>query len=190
MKYFIPYSALAIQRHVRGLQGRNRAERIFFEKKKQEMIALNKNKKQMYYRLQDDYIRSQNLFHRAHAISIQKRYRGYRGKCLVYDMNYTNKVRTIQRAWYDYLAKKHARKLMDTIRNENALTVRVRISILLIQRICRGFIARHQALRVFQSVVSLQKIKWFLMEAKRRRMILQVPKSFRYCMFLFRRRYI
>jgi hypothetical protein len=148
MNNFIPYSALVIQRHIRGFQGRNRSKRIFLEKKKQEMIALNKNKKQMYYRLQDDYIRSQNLYHRAHAISIQKNYRGYRGRYLVYDMNYTNKVRTIQRAWYDYLAKIHAKKLMDTIRNENARMVRVRISVLLIQRICRGFIARHQALRV------------------------------------------
>jgi hypothetical protein len=57
-------------------QGRNKVKGLLLEKKKQEMIALSKNRKQMYYRLQDEYIKSQNLFHRAPAIKIQRNYRG------------------------------------------------------------------------------------------------------------------
>ena len=95
-----------------------------------------------YYRIQNEYFKNQNLFHRPYVLLIQKTYRQYvyqkRRRILLREKS----SKLIQKKWRDYCCVTIAKIVVQKIRDENLVEYYLNIKKLkctiIIQRVGRG----------------------------------------------------
>lgn len=95
-----------------------------------------------YYRMQTDYYQNQNLFHRPYVLQIQRLFRGYQCRLLLFEILKEKSARKIQKKWADYKAIKVVKILVLEIRAENLRISELRnlesVCALILQRCTRG----------------------------------------------------
>jgi len=163
-------TAGAIQRIVRGFLGRRKAARRQAEV--EAYLAIKNARVPAYYRLREEYYRSQNTYHRPFLIRIQCAYRCRlaRGKALTRRRKVA--VKRIEAKWLSYTqirdAKIYVGKYREVRRLQNAAAVQV-------QRITRGFMGRYEARKHEHAEI----FKWFIEEVHSLGMIGRALQNFR-----------
>ncbi len=163
-------SAGAIQRVIRGFLGRRKAIKRGIEV--EQMEALKAARLPAYYRLRDEYYKSQNMFHRPYLIRIQCAYR-----CMLARMKYKVKKRQIsvlkiENQWYSYLAIQSAKIYVAELRELRRLQ---NIGAVHMQRIIRGFLGRYEAKKHEHAEI----FKWFIGEVQKQGLIGRALQNFR-----------
>ena len=141
-----------IQANYRGYRGRLRAFERREEKEREDLINANKNRTKAYFRMQEDYWKAQNLFHRPYAIEIQRIFRGTRGRVRVVELIRQRAVSRIQKKWRDRKQIMAAQQIL-TARKEVVMKEKARIAAQVgrtgdVQRVVRGFLGRRKAMKM------------------------------------------
>jgi len=163
-------AAGAIQRIARGCIGRRKALTKKLYVQKQE--ALRQASMPAYYRLREDYYKSQNMFHRPYLITMQCAMRSARARFRVKNQRRLVSARKIQRAWRKHRDRKVAKKIVDNLRE---LRRRKNFGATQFQRIIRGFMGRYEVKKHEKAEIN----KWFLHEIKQLGLIGRALQNFR-----------
>jgi hypothetical protein len=163
------WASTTIQRHWRGIWGRERAvaRRIVWEHEE----ALRK-RPPAYYRIKEDYFKEQNLFHKPYVIKIQCSQRCMVAWRRVDFMRRTKQAKIIQaraRKWLEIKeAMRELRRRKEWWRKRNA-------GALYIQRVARGRQGRYEARKHHHAEIC----KWFINEVKSQGMVGKALQLFR-----------
>jgi hypothetical protein len=109
--------AVVIQRRVRGILGRAKARQ---RKKKLEVQREEFNKLPYYYRMKDEYYRTQNMYHRSKVVKIQCAIRRRLARDKVWRVRRDQKARIIQRMAMRKFHMKQAQARIDEIKKQKA----------------------------------------------------------------------
>ncbi len=168
-------AAVQIQRIVRGKLGRRKAKAAYIAQLRREELAA---RKPYYFRMRDEYYRTQNLFHRPYVLRLQRAMRCRLARNRVRFMKQSKAAVKIQKLCRCRIAKRKA-LLVVAERRLHRLT-RIR-SIVYIQKVARGFRVR----RELRKNMRVKMVLWFLKELRCRRMTQRAVKNFRYACILF-----
>eukprot|EP01041_Mallomonas_annulata_P006616 gene6616-13401_t len=143
-------AAVTIQRHVRGRMGREyvKTVRIAYEER------MARNKVPMYYRLQQQYLRDQNLFHRGKIMIIQCAYRSYTARVVVEQRRRLRAARKIQKWFRRISSTKPYVRMLRAMKHKRLRQIQASVQV---QRIVRGHIGRAIAKRHYKAEI----VKWF-----------------------------
>ena len=163
------WASSTIQRHWRGIWGRERAcaRRIEWEKEE----ALRK-RPPAYYRLKEDYYKEQNLFHKPYVIKIQCAQRCMWAWKRVDFLRRSKNARIIQAKARDFLAMKEA---MRELKRRIELKRKRNAAALDIQRLARGRQGRYEAAKHGHAEI----VKWYIHEANATGMVGKALMLFR-----------
>lgn len=162
-------AAVLVQRIARGKLGRMRADR---HRKKHLLQMELASRKPYYYRMREEYYKTQNLFHRPYLIKIQC---AIRQKLARQHLHMKYRDRHALRIQLMFRRFK-ARRIYRQRKAEFYKSAKVRFAkAVQIQRIVRGFIARYPS----RAKKQITLVKWFLMENKVRKNIAGAMNNFR-----------
>ncbi len=163
-------TAGVVQRIVRGFLGRRKAARRAAEV--EAYLAIKNARVPAYYRLREEYYRSQNMFHRPYLIKIQCAYRCVLAKRRVIHRRRKVAVKRIEAKWFSFTqirdAKIYVGKFREIRRQQNAAAVQI-------QRITRGIMGRYEARKHEHAEI----FKWFIEEVHSLGMIGRALQNFR-----------
>ncbi len=163
-------AACVVQRIVRGFLGRRKAlkRRIEFE----QWLAIKNARIPAYYRLREEYYKSQNLFHRPYLIKIQCAFRCKKAREKVKERRREVSAKKIQQKWASYKQIRDAKVYVHKRREMRRLQNRAAVQI---QRVVRGFMGRYEAKKHEHAEI----FKWFIQEVQSLGMIGRALQNFR-----------
>lgn len=163
-------ATLLIQRVVRGFLGRRKAFLRAIQREHDELLRAARIP--AYYRIKEDYFKSQNMLHKALVIKIQCAYRTMLSKRAMHKKKRKRAVRRIEKFYRSCLqmrdAKAELARRREIWRQKNFAATQM-------QRIVRGFMGRYE----FKKHERAEIIKWFIEEVHSLGMVGRALQNFR-----------
>jgi hypothetical protein len=163
-----------IQRVARGRQGRKAAAKWRIEYDRRQALL---NRAPYYYRMRDEYYRTQNMFHRPYLIKIQAAMRRKLAMLRVRRIKQARSVLKIVTLCKRHLARKKAQVIVQRQRKYHGKRW---VSVVTIQRVLRGFVTRNEVCKSLR----IKFIVWFLKETRCRKMTRNALVNFRFGMMI------
>jgi hypothetical protein len=164
---------VTIQRRVRGIAGRVKAR---LQKEKMAVYRELQSRQPYYYRMKDEYYRSQNMYHRVKVVKIQCMLRCPQARARVYHRRRHLAAMQIQKKVRDRQAIRRAKEQVEHRKVE--LAYRFGLVAMANMRIVM-FFRRKRVERLAMKRVHAKILRWFLQEIVLVRKLRQAKLNFR-----------
>lgn len=164
------HAAFFMQRVARGFMGRRRAVKRRIELEHLEM--LRGNRLPAYFRIKEDYFKSQNMLHRPYVIKIQCALRASVARHVTKGRRRKRAVRHIEKFWRSMLQIKEAKR---ELARRREIWRKKNFAATQIERVVRGFMGRYE----FKKHEKAMIIRWFAEEVHSLGLIGRALQNFR-----------